>query len=141
MAKRDFDKELDVYLSTRKKGKPFSFKEFFAKLMPKKDEIIDVSEKVEVYPDVEKVKVEKQVNKEPWPWLKKIFALPKKKKQEKSDTDFKLLAEDAVSDLKVLTKITLESIKHLPKDEVKKFRESDNFARLKKILKKHELIK
>ena len=96
MAKRDFDKEMESYLSARKKGKPFSFKKFVSGLIPKKDETVEVPEEVEVYLEKEEVKAEPQEKKEPW--LKRIFSLKKEKEEQEPEVEYKLLAEDAVAD-------------------------------------------
>ncbi len=141
MAKRVFDRELEVYLSARRKGKPFSFKEFFGKLMPKRDEIIEVTEDT-LYPEVDKIPANEEKSK--LPWLKKFFSnvkLPQKKAKEEPEIEYKLLAEDAVCDLKKVTKIALEAIKNLPPEKIKDFKDKEEFTSLKKILKKHELIK
>lgn len=136
MGKRDFHKELGEYLSTRNKSKNFSFKEFISNLFPKKDEIIEVPENVEVYS--EDTIIENEKTKEPW--IKKIFSL-KKEEKEKPDIEYKLLADDTFEDLKVLIKITLEAIKNLPAEKIKEFKKTESFESLKKMLKKHELIK
>ena len=101
MAKRDFDKEMEAYLSAKKKGKPFSFKEFISGLIPKKDETVEVPEEVEVYVEREEIKVEPEEKKEPW--LKRIFSLKKEKEEPEPEVEYKLLAEDAVADLKFMT--------------------------------------
>ena len=142
MAKRDFEKEMAEYISERNKGKPFSLKEFISGLIPKKDEVVDVHEDVEIYSDEDVINI-KEESKEPW--LKRIFSIDSKKEKEKQDKildiEYKVMAEDAIHDLKNVTKIALEAIKELPPNKVKKFRESESFANMKKILKKHELIK
>ena len=142
MAKRDFEKELGEYISARNKGKPFSLKEFISGLIPKKDEVVDVPENIELYSDEEIIKIEEKPKE---PWFKKIFSSDSKKDKENQDKsldiEYKVMAEDAIHDLKSVTKIALEAIKELPSDKVKGFRESESFAMMKKILKKHELIK
>jgi len=139
MAKRDFDREMEAYISAKRKGKPFSFKDFISKIIPKHDETVDVPEDVEVYVEQEEIKAEPVEKKEPW--LKRIFSIKKEKEEPEPEVEYKLLAEDAVADLKFLTKVTLENIKNLPPDKIKEFKKSDDFDKLKKILKKHELIK
>ena len=142
MAKRDFEKELGEYISARNKGKPFSLKKFISGLVPKKDEVVEIPENIELYSDEEIIKIEEEPKE---PWLKRIFSIDSKKEKENQDKsqdiEYKVMAEDAIHDLKSVTKIALETIKELPSNKVKKFRESESFAKMKKILKKHELIK
>ncbi|HDD70612.1 MAG TPA: hypothetical protein ENF94_00465 [Candidatus Woesearchaeota archaeon] len=139
MGKRDFDKEMESYLSARRKGKQFSFKDLISKISPKKEGAVSIPDDVEVYSEAGETKVV-EPKESVGSWFKRFFSV-KKKDAEDDDIDYKLQAEDAVSDLKIVTKIALEAIKSLPVDKVKEFRKSESFEQLKKILKKHELIK
>jgi len=53
----------------------------------------------------------------------------------------KMRVDDAVGDMKEISKITLNMIRQLPDEQLKKFKQSPDFERMKSILKKHELIK
>jgi hypothetical protein len=53
----------------------------------------------------------------------------------------KMQAEDAVTDMKEIAKIALSMIKQLPDEQLRTFKQSPDFDKMKSILKKHELIK
>ena len=53
----------------------------------------------------------------------------------------KMQAEDAVTDIKEISKIALNMIRQLPDEQLRGFKQSPDFDRLKTILKKHDLIK
>jgi hypothetical protein len=135
MSKQDFHKELGEYLTERNKIKGKSIKEVIKKIFSKKDEVVGVSDDFEVYSEEGCDKRKDKVS-----WFKKVFS-SKKEKKEDFDIDFKLLAEDAIEDLKILVKISLESIKNLSDEKLKEFKKSEGFNKLKKLLKKYELIK
>lgn len=127
---KDLTRDLDDYLKARKRAT--GIKDFFTRLKnritpsPKPD--IVLPEDMEVY--------DERATK---PFLERIFS--------KHDPPKELLiraqleAEDAKDDLKEVSKIALHIIKQLPDEHLRPFRQSEEFARLKHILKKHELIK
>ena len=136
MAKEEFERDLQDYLHARKRAR-FNIKEslqgFLKKITPKRSpETVEMHEEVEVYHE----KVEKPVKKESI--LTKIF---KKEPHQEEVLRTKMQADDAVSDMKEISKIALGMIKQLPDEQLREFKESPDFEKLKNILKKHELIK
>ncbi len=129
---REFEKDMEEYLRARKRA-GFNIQEILKNLFPKKQpEHVELHEEVEVY-------------HENAPKPKKDGVLTKFfKKEEPSNEELirtKMQAEDAVADLKEISKITLNMIRKLPDEHLKEFRQSADFDRMKIILKKHELIK
>jgi len=128
---REFEKDMEEYLRARKRA-GFNIQEILKNLFPKKQpETVELHGEVEVYTEEAKPKKDGV--------LTKFF-----KKEEHSNEEMlraKMQAEDAVADLKEISKITLNMIRKLPDEHLKEFRQSADFDRMKIILKKHELIK
>jgi len=136
MAKEAFERDLQDYLHARKRAR-FNIKEsvqgFLKKITPRRSpEKVEMHEEVEVYHEKE----EKPSKKENM--FTKMF---KKEPQQEEILRTKMQAEDAVSDMKEISKIALGMIKQLPDEQLRAFKESPDFEKLKNILKKHELIK
>ncbi len=127
---REFEKDMEEYLRARKKA-GFNIKEILKGLFPKKQpERVELHEEVEVY--------EEEAPKESV--ITKLF----KKKEEPPHEELlraKMQADDAVADMKEIAKIALSMIKQLPDEQLRAFKNSPDFEKLKTILKKHELIK
>lgn len=134
---REFDKDMEDYLRARKRAgiNLKNLKELVQNLIPKRKmpDHIELHEEVEVYHE----QAPKPVRKDSM--LTKFF-----KKEEHSSEEFlqaKMAAEDAIADIKEISKITLNMIRQLPDEQLRHFRQSPDFEKMKTILKKHELIK
>ncbi len=161
---REFEKELEAYISSRKKKKR-DVRGFFKKMIPKvtpKDvdlppdiQAYDVNETPhehrklenvdplleEEYEDERKSVVEKVVE-----WFRpkpKEIHLDEQEKQEFEEQKIKELVgkELVMQDMKEMAKIALYAIKQLPPEELQEFKKSSDFADLKQILQKYKLIK
>ena len=134
---REFDKDMEDYLRARKRAgiSIKGLKEILQNLIPKRKlpDHIELHEEVEVYH--EKAPETKRKDS----MLTKFF-----KKEDHSSEEFlqaKMAAEDAIADIKEISKITLNMIRQLPDEQLRQFRQSEDFEKMKTILKKHELIK
>lgn len=131
--KEDFERDLDDYLQARKRAR-FDIKRFLKQLVPEKQPArVDVPEDVEVYEQQDQPAQQPKGQ----PFLKKFF----KKEDAEELARSNMKAEDAIADLKEVSKITLNIIKELPDDNLMHVKQSPDFERLKTILKKHDLIK
>jgi hypothetical protein len=134
MGKDEFERDLDEYLGARKRAR-LDVKKFIKRFIPKPKPKVELHEKVEVYEEEGKPKregIKKKI-------LDKLLI-----KQEPPSEELlraKMQAEDAVADMREVAKIALKMIKELPDDHLRKFKDSPDFADLKNLLKKHELIK
>ncbi|RJQ19033.1 hypothetical protein C4580_05635 [Candidatus Woesearchaeota archaeon] len=130
MARGEFEKDLDEYLHARKRS-GINIKALLDRLTPKpKPKPIAIPEQVEVYDKQSEPKEN---------FVQKLFK--REQKQDASLLQAELRAEDAISDMKEMAKISLGMLRQLPDDQLKTFKNSSDFERLKVILKKHELIK
>ncbi len=130
MAKEGFEQDLDEYLKVRK-GSGFDIRGLFNKFIKKKTPIVELPEQVEVYHKRDDVK---ETAKESV--FSKFF-----KRQNDELVQVRMLADDAVSDICEMSKIALDVVRQLPDEKLREFRSSENFERLKSLLKKHNLIK
>jgi len=131
MARDEFDRDLEEYLHARRRS-GLDLKGLLSRIVPKKKERPQLPEQVEIY---EEPKEEPQV-KAPF------FARFLGKSASKDElVQSQMQAEDAVSDMKEVAKIALGMIRNLPSEQLRSFKQSSDFERLKLILKKHELIK
>ncbi len=134
---REFDKDMEDYLRARRRAgiNLKQIKEMVQNILPKKKlpDHIELHEEVEVYHEP----APKPARKDSL--LTKFF-----KKEEHTSEEFKqakMAAEDAIADIKEISKITLNMIRQLPDEPLRQFRQSEDFEKMKSILKKHELIK
>lgn len=131
MVRGEFEKDLDAYLNARKRS-GFNPKAWIERLLPKPNpKPIQLADDVEVY--------EKSAPVPKEGFMQKMF-----KRSDKDDATLlqaELKADDAVSDMKEIAKIALGMLRELPDEQLKTFKHSSEFERLKVILKKHELIK
>ncbi|VVB80847.1 Uncharacterised protein [uncultured archaeon] len=131
MHKEEFEREMEEYLRARKKA-GFNIKAFFQNLLPKKREKVEMPEEVEVY--------EEEAKQEPKEgMLAKLF-----KKEEPINEELlrtRMQVEDMTADMKEISKIALSVVKQLPDEQLRAFKESPDFEKLKVVLKKHDLIK
>ena len=126
---------MEEYLRARKKAgfKGFNLRELLQKLLPKeKPRKVELPEEVTVY--------EEEMPAEPKEgMLSKLF-----KKEEPAGEELlrtKMELEDTVTDMKEISKIALGIVKQLPDEQLRQFKSSPDFEKLKTILKKHDLIK
>ena len=120
----EFDKELEDYLSTRRRP---NIKKVIRGILAPKRKKVSIPEDVEVYESAEAKT----------PFLTRLFS-------RKSDNDIitaQLEIDDTITDMKEVAKIALVAIKQLPDDQLAQFKQGPEFGRLKEILKKHSLIK
>ena len=71
--------------------------------------------------------------------LAKLFKKEEPLNEELLQT--RMQAEDLTEDMKEISKIALSVVKQLPDEQLRAFKESPDFEKLKVILKKHDLIK
>src|SRR3989344_775470 len=130
----EFERDLAEYLSARKRAGRIDIKSFLKKLMPERkveDPTVAIPEQVEVYTEPQ------PVPKQP-SFISKIF---KKEVVNEELVREHMRADDALDDMKEVAKIALSMIKQLPDEQLRLFKNSPDFERLKTLLKKHDLIK
>ena len=136
MSRDEFERDMKEYLRTRKRA-GFNLKSLVQDFFPKKKpEQVELHEEVEVYEESSKQPLGQRVKEKV---LTKFF-----KKEEPAEEEImrtKMEAEDAISDMKEVSKIALGVVKQLPDEQLREFKQSEDFEKLKTILKKHELIK
>jgi hypothetical protein len=132
MSRDEFERDLKEYLRARKRAS-FDFKALLQNLIPKKREAVEIPEEVEVYDE------EAPAPKRKEHVLTKFFKKEEPVNEELART--KMQAEDALGDMKEIAKIALGMIKQLPDEQLREFKQSTDFEKMKTILKKHELIK
>ena len=132
MSRDDFERDMKEYLRARKRA-GFDIKQFLQNLMPKQKEAVELPEEVEVYHEEETPTKRKEHV------LTKFFKKEEPVHEELART--KMQAEDALTDMKEIAKIALGMIKQLPDEQLRTFKQSPDFEKMKSILKKHELIK
>lgn len=97
-----------------------------------------IGKKLESY--LAKKRAMEKINKEPRKksFLSRIFGFG-----SKVENDYEILEESKTqaNDLRELAKISLNLIKQLPEEKLIVFRNSEDFAKLKEILKRNELTK
>jgi len=159
MAKTEFDKELSTYLIRRKKGQTTDIIKWIKGILPKPTPPavqVKLPEDVQTYEEKPETSAKKtQTNAQVEEYqedkqnvlsfiLDKLsFAKKPKLTEEEQAAKIKNIVsqEMAQKDLREISKIALVAIKKLPEEDRKEFKESSEFASLKKILKKHDLIK
>jgi len=160
MAKTEFDKELSTYLTRRKKAATTDLVKWVKSLFPKPTPPavqVKLPEEVQTYeekPGITQKKLEKTgAQIEEYQDDKKnilTFILeklsfgskPKLTEEEQAEKIKNIVSQEmAQKDLREVSKIALMAIKKLPDEDRKEFKESSEFDSLKKILKKHDLIK
>lgn len=132
MKKEEFDRDLDDYLRTRHKAR--SMKDFITgvidRIKPQPRPEVELHESVELYEE------NHHENKRKSFWTKE--------KEEPANEQLlraQMQADDAVTDMKEIAKIALKAVKQLPDDKLHDFKQSDDFTKLRTVLKKHDLIK
>ncbi len=123
MATAELNKELERYLAERRRG-PSIWKRIFG----------SKEAKPKLAPEIETYEETKQ-SEEKVPFWKKLF---KKNEEEPEVVGFGPSLEE---DLKEVASIALKALKHLPPERLITFKSSEDFTRLKEILKRRNLIK
>lgn len=161
MGKNEFDKELGTYLSRRKKAEVPDILKWIKGLIPKPTPPpvqVSIPAEIQTYEEeklVPKPESKKEVLKEYNQNKKNVlsFILDKLNKlgwfkktpisEEEQESKIKdIVAKEMMQkDLREISKIALMAIKKLPEEDMKEFKDSAEFDSLKKILKKHDLIK
>ncbi|MBW2969938.1 hypothetical protein KY309_02675 [Candidatus Woesearchaeota archaeon] len=131
-----FDHEMEEYIGARRRAS-FNVKGFIQEILKKiekKRPKFELHEEVEVYEEDNKAEKPQKEG-----ILQKIF-----KKEEPAGEELirtKMQLEDTITDIKEISKIALSAVKQLPDEQLRTFKQSPEFERLKVVLKKHELIK
>lgn len=149
MIRGEFEKDLEKYLAHKRKKK-WVFPNIFQKLKPKKK-----MTETQLPPEVQKY--EEGTPAEPLELpeegpskgfftniLEKIGIVSVEKKEDSvpaEEVQQMLAKDDLNQDMKEIAKIALTAIKQLPPEQMAQFKSSPEFARLKELLKKHQLIK
>ncbi|RMD57678.1 hypothetical protein D6825_03275 [Candidatus Woesearchaeota archaeon] len=161
MARDQFDKDLEEYLHARRASK--SFRNYISSIMPNKRKTEGIKKTAsEALEDEQKVQKQEakareehnQHSQEDKASSKKdkdalnsetkresIFSRIFKKDESEKISELEDQKKQAVEDLKEVAKIALKAIKQLPEEDLRFFKTSPDFARLKSILEKHKLIK
>ncbi len=134
MSRDEFERDMKEYLRARKRA-GFDIKAFLQNLLPKKKEAVELPEEIEVYhEETEHAKPQRKEHV-----LTKFFKKEEPVHEELVRTQMQ--ADDALTDMKEIAKIALGMIKQLPDEQLRTFKQSPDFEKMKTILKKHELIK
>lgn len=156
MTRAEFERELEDYIAQRRRAK-IKFPSIFGKAKPKKK-----MQEAQLPPEIQKY--DEATPAEPTETMpgeevleegpKKGFVtkmletlglvtVEEKKPEEipQEEVQKMLAQDDVVQDTKEIAKIALAAIKQLPPEQMSTFKQSTEFARLKELLKKHQLIK
>jgi len=126
MGKGEFDRDMGDYLRARRRP---SIKDLIERVFPKKKKDVEMPEAVEVYHEGDK------------PQEKKFSFFKKGEPSEEIIARAEMRVEDTLTDMKETARIALSAVKQLPDEQLRNFKRSPEFERLKEILKKHDLIK
>ena len=151
MTRGEFENDLDAYLRARRSSN-FSLKNWIGSFAPRHETREDgVSEQMVISEEavlplakpVEQINSE-QTTLENHSLSENIFTRIFGKKSVDSNEQVlheTLRADETLTDMKEVAKITLSMIRQLPDDQLRVFKQSPDFERLKVILRKNELIK
>ncbi|MEK6857864.1 MAG: hypothetical protein AABX39_04725 [Nanoarchaeota archaeon] len=135
-SKLAFDRELDEYLSERKKTRVLHN---IIQGLKRESNKINLHPSLETYttsaPQQISLPNGEREEKPRKGFLARLFS------PEEEEPNMAEQLNAMRSDMKQLAKITLDVIKKMPPQEVATFKQSDDFAVLKELLKKHSLIK
>lgn len=155
-SREEFERELEQYIAQRNKGS-FSLQKLLKGLKPQKKmpEEVQLPSEAEEYKEEEPTPEEQseQPTEEPAPeepvpdkkgavtrLLEKIGLVSKEEPEEEGVKEL-IEQDETKDDLKEVAKITLAIIKQLPEEQLKAFKNSPDFERMKTIFRKHGLIK
>lgn len=139
MDRRELDKDLDDYIAERKRSHGFG--SLFSFMKKEKSE----AKEVELPPAVEAYH-EEEVQEEPKKngWFSRLFGSGEKQEscEECVVSDQPVSSDSELKkDMKSVAMAALQAIKQLPPEQRDEFKKTYEFAQLKDILKKHNLIK
>jgi hypothetical protein len=120
-SKTEFDQDLDDYLRGRRGG-------FFTNILRKQEPINPITP-----PQPEPIQPPEPLQKRGW--FSTLFRGEELKEENQPNTP------DYHDDVKSIVRISLEAVKLLPKEQLDQFKTSENFSKLKDLLKKHNFIK
>jgi hypothetical protein len=151
MTRGEFEKEMDQYIAQRRKAN-FTFSLFGKKPKQVKMEPAMPPE-VQKYDESSPAEPLETIPGEEMPAKKGMFTrllesvglvASEEKKPESipaAEVEHMLVKDELMQDTKEIAKIALAAIKHLPAETLSAFKSGPEFARLKELLKKHQLIK
>ena len=155
MIRGEFERELEQYIAQRRRAK-IKFPNIFSWFKPKKKKMPETqlppeivkyeegspAEPLETLPGEEEELPKKGVFTKILETLGLVTVEKKGPEQVPAEEVQKLLAKDELGqDTKEIAKIALSVIKQLPPEQLSAFKASPEFARLKELLRKHQLIK
>ncbi|MEM4282367.1 MAG: hypothetical protein QXU88_02485 [Candidatus Woesearchaeota archaeon] len=141
----ELEEELEAYLAARKR-RGFNFKELFApapsritskmpvETVAKEERLTQASKAAATAEAAESLAKEYESEKKGF-FEKLLERLGLKRKEPE------IISEPPNQDIKELARICFSVVKKLPPEELKGFKESEDFAKFKEILKRHNLIK
>jgi hypothetical protein len=153
MTRGEFEKEMEYYIAQRRKAK--GIPGLFGGFKPKKKMEPELPPEVQKYDETTPAEIpETMPGEEDYPEKKGFFTrllesmgLVSAEKTDKpadvpTEEVQRMIAKDEVTqDFKEVAKIALNVVKQLPDDRLTGFKSSQEFVRLKELLKKHQLIK
>ena len=152
MTRGEFEKELEQYISHRRRAKikfPSIFKAFKpAKKMHQPELPPEITaydkatpaEPLETFPD-DDYPAKKGFMTSVFEKLGLITVDKKPDEIAPEEVQHMLAKDDVTQDTKEIAKIALAVIKQLPPEQLTQFKSGPEFARLKELLRKHQLIK
>lgn len=151
MVRGEFEKELEQYIAQRRKSKPFKLPKLFNLKKAKKmePELPPEIQKYEEGTPAEPVEIpgeEAAQKKSLFSRVLEAIGLTKGEKAREEqippeEVQKMLAQEEHAQDMKEIAKIALSAIKQLPPEQLAQFKSSPEFARLKDLLRKYQLIK
>jgi len=154
MTRGEFERELEQYIAQRRKAK--GFPRLFGGFKPKKKMEPELPPEVQKYDETTPAEQPETLpGDEEYPEKKGFFtkilegmglvsvegASEKPKDVPAEEVQHMLVKDEVSQDFKEVAKIALSVVKQLPPDQLTGFKSSQEFARLKELLKKHQLIK
>lgn len=154
MTRGEFEKELEHYIAQRRKAK--GIPRLFGGFKPKKKMEPELPPEVQKYDETTPAEIpETMPGEDDYPEKKGFFtkilesmglvsvdgAAEKPKDLPAGEVQQMLVKDEVAQDFKEVAKIALSVVKQLPDDRLTGFKSSQEFARLKELLKKHQLIK
>lgn len=135
--KLEFDRELDEYISERRKTRIFHN---IVQGLKREGNRIGINPALETYNvsvvDEKPASENKNISQKKG-FFERVFGSGREKDESEMNEQLNLMK----SDMKQVARIILDIIKKLPPQELSAFKQSDEFFVLKEILKKHNLIK
>ncbi|HSU72605.1 MAG TPA: hypothetical protein VLJ21_02035 [Candidatus Binatia bacterium] len=135
--RKQLRRDMDSYLSQRKKGGWSLFKKSEPALHPTVQPYKKEEPKVEQLQPMEQ-EYESQ-SKKGWfsGFMNKLFG----EETQEMPVEESMPVSDTSADLKELARIALQVMKQMPGDQIRDFKETPDYEKFKNILRKHKLIK